>query len=384
MDYEDRGNSLIAILLRHPVRNALLATPPAIYSLLLGIAWAWTSFTDKKIPDWISEQLWWQYMTHHMLITGLIAIIAIAIYVLIIWIIFRHRPLKETEGIKIGFMRPEDNPEFIRGLSIGISKLLEQKRQQETQNPIKLKFLNNDSNWLKLLVSNYGENEQRLINVRLSLVHESGEVENMQIRALHRCEKLPYIMPPKSSFEVDFRTSINGLMAFNQTKDSAPQMKVKELFATVDFEVGESIVSDRQSIPEPVRLKFSVDFLPSKNPTHVGTYIRIINHNDSKPLKIQSLKVIGVWDGNEESFIDKPGLFQDDNETPCEIPPEDRRDFIMSFSESQVWNLDKTLLAYYGQLELRDGRTFKTDIVKRPTPPSSTPDMSKISPLPAS
>src|SRR5207302_8789648 len=93
-----------------------------------------------------------------------------------------------------------------------------------------------------------GQGEERLTAVRLSLIHESGMVEDVEIQAMRRCSSLPYVMPPRSSFEVDFKVSVNGLISYNELKGGASELRIKEYFATVDFEVGASVYSDRISV----------------------------------------------------------------------------------------------------------------------------------------
>ncbi len=47
----------MAFIRRHPVRNAALATFPAIGGTLYAVAQVWQSFTEQKIPDWYSTKL---------------------------------------------------------------------------------------------------------------------------------------------------------------------------------------------------------------------------------------------------------------------------------------------------------------------------------------
>lgn len=255
-------------------------------------------------------------------------------------------------------------------------------RFNKKKSTIKVEFIEPTMGFITCLVANSGNGEERVKDVRFSIVHESGKIETIGIYIKRRCEALPHIMPPKSSFEVAFKTSVNGMISYNWSQEKWPENKIREYFVTVDFEVGESINSETKVVSMPENLSFSVDFLPSKNPEAVGVYVKVCNLSDNKPLKIHALRIVGIWQDKEESIMDRAGLFQDDIEPPCEIATQDRRLFLFSFAESTIWFMDASLIGYCAEIELRDGRKFRTDIVKKPTPPSLAPDMSGTLPPP--
>ena len=80
----------------HPVRNALLATPPVLFAACVAVAQAWPSFTDKKIPDWFSQNLEWVFVRYTAWQLWLFAASIVAFYCLVVYVLFRPRPSRES------------------------------------------------------------------------------------------------------------------------------------------------------------------------------------------------------------------------------------------------------------------------------------------------
>src|ERR1043165_419235 len=91
------SSSLADALKAHPVRNVLLATPPALFALCVAIAQSWQSFTDKKIPDWFSQNFGWVFVKYSIWQIWLVGVGIMAVYCLIVYFLFRPRRKKAQE-----------------------------------------------------------------------------------------------------------------------------------------------------------------------------------------------------------------------------------------------------------------------------------------------
>lgn len=87
----DDSPSLMDTIRAHPVRSALLATPVALITICCAIAQSWQSFTDKKIPDWFSQNLGWVFVKYTAWQLWLFAASIVAFYCLVVYILFRPR-----------------------------------------------------------------------------------------------------------------------------------------------------------------------------------------------------------------------------------------------------------------------------------------------------
>ena len=318
---------------------------------------------------------------------------------------------------------------------------------------------------LTVRVTNTQEREERILSVELSIENAEGMQESYgKINRFVRAQSVPHAMPPRSSFDIEYRLSYGALLSWGarsiqasiKTEDGRyiisekyyskewnnpdnsnrklllacvdaiasgvsplralqlakadeldtnddlvrlcddlvalghphpfeilegeqlkpywlPFLQAARLKALIlgdsarDFEALQKVfLSERGKAEEKapiLTISFELTDKPFKNPT----WVLVINLKDDRSLKIQSLKLIGIWPDREDSIIDQPGLFGDDPEPPCEIAPEDRKRFPLPFS-ADIWRIDKTLTGYYAELELKDSRTFRTATVTRPNP----------------
>ena len=114
--------SLMDKIRGHPVRSVLLATPVALITICCAIAQSWPSFTDKKIPDWFSQNSGWVFMRYSPWQIWLFGASIVAVYCLIVYLLFRPR-------------RPKfGSPEYAELLG----ELAERKRQKATEDEERL------------------------------------------------------------------------------------------------------------------------------------------------------------------------------------------------------------------------------------------------------
>ena len=85
------AHSIIDYMRAHPVRAALWATPPVCFAFCVAIAQSWPSFTDKKIPDWVSEKWGWVFVKYPFWKIGLFVASILAAYVGVVYLLFRPR-----------------------------------------------------------------------------------------------------------------------------------------------------------------------------------------------------------------------------------------------------------------------------------------------------
>ncbi len=85
------SRSLMDVIRGNPVRSALLATPVALIAAFCAVAQSWQSFTDKKIPDWFSQNLGWVLVKYTAWQLWLFAASIVAVYCLIVYFLFRPR-----------------------------------------------------------------------------------------------------------------------------------------------------------------------------------------------------------------------------------------------------------------------------------------------------
>jgi hypothetical protein len=92
-------------------------------------------------------------------------------------------------------------------------------------------------------VTNHNDSEARVEKLWISSVDAAGKktiVEN-RVHEFKRCEKIPHVMPPHSSFEVTFRLSEGGFQTYGQS----------EYYAEVKIEDGSLFSSEHKSLTQP-------------------------------------------------------------------------------------------------------------------------------------
>lgn len=97
--------SLMDTIRAHPVRSVLLATPVALVTICCAIAQSWQSFTDKKIPDWFSQNLGWVFTKFPSWQLWLFAASIVAVYCLGVYVLFRPRRSTESRASRAKYFR---------------------------------------------------------------------------------------------------------------------------------------------------------------------------------------------------------------------------------------------------------------------------------------
>jgi hypothetical protein len=116
--------------------------------------------------------------------------------------------------------------------------------------------------------------------------------------------------------------------------------------------------------------EISIEFEESESRQSYPKYVKIRNLRTDRPLKLEALRIIGLFGNQTKVIRDAPGFVEKEAEPPCDIPPEDYKRFAFALSPAGVWRYGPDLTEYYAEVELRTGEKHRSNGITRPEIPN--------------
>ena len=215
---EDKDPGILATVRRHPVWACLLGLVAFLWATWWQICQSWSAFVkDKTIPEWTHERGWDAVIhQHYVQWLSYAADGFVVVLILTVLAAFRkHKPVRRhSHEVQITLIGHAERSPFFT-----------------------------------VRVINHCGAEERVRAAKFVVLHKSGEKEEIGVYAMRGCSGFPHVMPPRSAFDVDFKTSINGIRSYNWSKDADAGMLIMEYFATIEFETGDSIEGEHVPVP---------------------------------------------------------------------------------------------------------------------------------------